>query len=51
VVALERRGHRRGREGKKREGEKVGVQGVGVPRGVGVPWGLALTSGRRSTAA
>jgi hypothetical protein len=35
--------------GKKRE--KVGVPGVGVPRGVGVSWGLAPTGGRRLAAA
>jgi hypothetical protein len=50
AVALERRGRRRGREGKKREGEKVGVPGVGVPHDTVVPWGLTPT-GRRHPAA
>jgi hypothetical protein len=30
---------------RKERGEKVGVPGVGVPRGAGVPWGLAPTGG------
>jgi hypothetical protein len=47
AVALERRG----REGKKREGEKMGVPSVEVPRGAGVPWGLAPTGGCRPAAA
>jgi hypothetical protein len=32
-------------------GKKVGVPGVGVPRGAGVPWGLAPTGGRRPAVA
>jgi hypothetical protein len=41
-VAARQRGKRR---------EKMGVPGVGVPRGAGVPWGLAPTGGRRPTTA
>jgi hypothetical protein len=32
-------------------GKKVGVPGVGVPRGAGVPFGLAPTGGRRPAVA
>jgi hypothetical protein len=38
-----RRQHDRGERG----GKKVGVPGVGVPRGAGVPWGLAPTCAAR----
>jgi hypothetical protein len=37
--------------GRGERGKKVGVSGVGVPRGAGVPWGLAPTGRRRPAAA
>jgi hypothetical protein len=46
AVALERRGRRRGREGKKREGGGGSSRGSATGRRTAL-WGLAATGGRR----